>query len=172
MQHFRSVFVIIMEPTWLIRGANNYNPISLYYIPFPYNLGIIFPKFEVPIINDGSHRGKWILANPFIMAKFQSKKSSVLTPDLSRSWKSTIRKCFSFFKISSGSASKMRLKMKKVGKFQYHGTYPFFTSSNAFLRHFPKEFLKKKDTSISYFFTIYSNLVSKLMISYFEILQF
>ena len=56
-----------------------------YYIPFKDNLWIIFPKFEVPSINDGSHRGESILADPFKMAKFQSKKSSVLTPDLSRS---------------------------------------------------------------------------------------
>ena len=34
------------------------------------------------------------------------------------------------------------------------------------------EFLKKKDTSILYFFMIYSNLVSKLMISHFEIFHF
>ena len=34
------------------------NTIFSYYIPFWDNLGIIFPKFEVPSINDGSHRGK------------------------------------------------------------------------------------------------------------------
>ena len=34
------------------------NTISSYYIPLQDNLGIIFPKFEVPSINDGSHRGK------------------------------------------------------------------------------------------------------------------
>ena len=95
---------------WLLRGANSHNTISSYYIPFQDNLGIIFPKFEVPSINDGSHRGKWILANPFIMAKFQSKKLSVLTPDLNRPWKSTIWKYLSFLKIPSGSASKVHLK--------------------------------------------------------------
>ena len=94
----------------LLRGANNRNTISLYYIPFQDNLGIIFPKFEVPSINDGSHRGEWILANSFKMVKFQSEKSPVLTPDLSRSWKSTIWKCLSFLEIPSGSASKMHLK--------------------------------------------------------------
>ena len=82
------------------------NTISLYYFPFQDNLGIIFSKFEVPSISDGSHNGKWILANPFKIAKFQSEKSSVLTPDLSRSWKSTIWKCLSFLEIPSGSASK------------------------------------------------------------------
>ena len=87
------------------------NTISLYYIPLQDNLGIIFSKFGVPSINDGSHRGKWILANPFKIAKFQIEKSSVLTLDLSRSWKSTIWKCLSFLKIPSGSASKMHLKM-------------------------------------------------------------
>ena len=66
------------------KGANNHNTISSYYIPFQDNLGIIFPKFEVPSINDGLHRGELILADPFKMAKFQLKKSSVLTPDLSR----------------------------------------------------------------------------------------
>ena len=54
-------------------------------IPFQDKLGIVFPKFEDPSINDGSHRGELILADPFIMANFQSEKSSVLTPDLSRS---------------------------------------------------------------------------------------
>ena len=70
---------------WTLRGADNNNTISLYYITFQDNLGIIFPKFEVPSINDGLHRGELILADPFKMAKFQSKKSLVLTPDLSRS---------------------------------------------------------------------------------------
>ena len=46
-----------------------------------------------------------------------------------------------------------------MGKFQYLRTYPLFTPSNAFFKHFPKEFLEKKDTSILYFFMIYSNLV-------------
>ena len=148
------------------------NTIFNTYIPFKDNLGMIFPKFKVCSINDGSHWGKGSLANPFKMTTFQSEKSSILTPDLRRLWKITIWKCISFLKIPSGSASKRHLKMKKVGKFQYLWTYPLFTSSNAFLRHFPKEFSKKKDTSILYFFTIYSNLVSKLVISYFEILPF
>ena len=43
---------------YLLRGANNHITISTYYIPFQDNFGIIFPKFEVPSINDGSHRGK------------------------------------------------------------------------------------------------------------------
>ena len=57
-----------------------------------------------------------------------------------------------------------------MGKLKNLWTYPLFTPLNAFLRHFPKEFLKNKNTSILYFFMIYPNLVSKLVISYFEIL--
>ena len=70
--------------------------IYCYYILFKDNFGIIFPKFEVPSINDVLHWGKWSLANPFKMAKFQSEKSTILTPNLSRSWKNTIWKCFFF----------------------------------------------------------------------------
>ena len=74
------------------------------------------------------------------MVKFQSDKSSVLTPDLRRSWKSTIWKCLSFFKIPSGSASKMDLKVLKVGKFQYLWTYP--RKTNQFLLRIARAFWK------------------------------
>ena len=109
-------YVVFKKDIWLerpctVRGANNHNTIYCYYIPFKNNLGIVFPKFEVSSINDGSHWGKWSLANPYIIAKFQSKKSLILTPDLGRSWKSTIWKYFYFSKIPSGSASKMHLKV-------------------------------------------------------------
>ena len=39
----------------IVIGANNYNTTSIYYIPFQDNLWIIFQKFEVPSIKDGSH---------------------------------------------------------------------------------------------------------------------
>ena len=51
----------LRDPLYIKGGQKSpffMNTISLYYIPFQYNLGIIFSKFEVSSINDGSHRGK------------------------------------------------------------------------------------------------------------------
>ena len=49
--------------------------------------------------------------------KFQNENSSVFMTDLERSWKSDIVKYFSFFDIQTGSASKMDVKWKIMGKF-------------------------------------------------------
>ena len=66
-----------------------------------------------------------------------------------------IAKYFSFFDIPLISASKMRLKVQKRALFNS----TLFGPSYTFLRHFPKEFQKKKSTLLIYFFMLYLNLV-------------
>ena len=82
------------------------------------------------------------------------------------SLKSSLAKFFSFFEIPLVSASKMCLKVQKV----YYRTNFFIGLLNAFLRRIPKEYQKKKSTLLLYFFMLFLNLVSYMMISDFHFL--
>ena len=104
--------------------------------------------------------------------KFQNENSSVFMTDLERSWKSDIIKYFSFFDIQTGSASKMDVKWKIMGKFIKSWTYPQFWLLDSILRHFLEEFWKSKSSLLLYFFMIFPNLLKNFKYFYFEILAF
>ena len=56
---------------------------------------------------------------PIENIKFQSVQISILTADLKSTEKTDKRKCFSFFKIPSGTLSKLIVNIRKKGKFNY-----------------------------------------------------
>ena len=59
----------------------------------------------------------WTFHGSIENQKFQIAQIKLLTADLKSAWKTVSWKCFSFFKIPSGSLSKSTLKILKKGKF-------------------------------------------------------
>ena len=59
----------------------------------------------------------WTFHGSIENQKFQIAQIKLLKADLESAWKTVCWKCFSFFKIPSGSVSKSTLKILKKGKF-------------------------------------------------------
>ena len=73
--------------------------------------------FSFNILHLGCRAWPWTSHGSIENQKFQIAQIKILTADLKSAWKTVCWKCFSFFKIPSGSLSKSTLKIFKEGKF-------------------------------------------------------
>jgi hypothetical protein len=104
--------------------------------------------------------GKWAKKKqpPMEMSILKNVFITNLITDLDFPKKRMRRNCSSFFKIPTGSGSKMQKSMKIEGKL----TYPQKKGNFAFLTDLKSEFKKKKSSFFTHFFERNPNLLSDL----------